>query len=561
MVGCESHTFDIGLSLAIVQKGFEKSFKGGLVAAKSETQNLITALKEKLTPKTARFDNVVTYELKDGIAYWQGDSMPVAGHLTRNTKLLSLRGAPEELVNQAKRDQDVWDAVQSRLSQLKPGQAIQYLSQKDADPNHGIALQQIVNDNGILKHQSHLLPFNDIDQINKFLSFASQGRRDLSLSIDPSTGLSDISGWIAAGDKIDFDQELPLLIGESMMPGVPLMNWQETVLPIWPQTTQEASTRAGVQPENRIASVEPSSFWWQILAAQVGETTFKEPAIFSLTSRTDLVGSKTVEVPKDQIPTRLDLEGITKSEPEKTVGQRQQARKLPTRRLLVGNQEKAVVVVFEAPIVKPTVINSKPKQHLYSAVVKARGCFSETKILEKPEIATIVFEPTRMFLEGYKGQEEVGLVEDTEPVQFKPEPVRQHPADTAGNNRDRFPEAAPIEMPAGTVPAGQEKEPVTKKGERLIITSVTAKQPSAMKIEPVVKQEPEKYQAAAIKDIPEWVWQGTAAIPDEIIDWPWFLVTMFYALLNTKVLLKEEARENFSLNQGSGFSFLEEKVN
>jgi len=36
---------------------------------------------------------------------------------------------------------------------------------------------------------------------------------------------------------------------------------------------------------------------------------------------------------------------------------------------------------------------------------------------------------------------------------------------------------------------------------------------------------------------------------------------MFYALLNTKVLLKEEARENFSLNQGSGFSFLEEKVN
>ena len=536
MVGCESHTFDIGLSLAIVQKGFEKSFKGGLVAAKSETQNLITALKEKLTPKTARFDNVVTYELKDGIAYWQGDSMPVAGHLTRNTKLLSLRGAPEELVNQAKRDQDVWDAVQSRLSQLKPGQAIQYLSQKDADPNHGIALQQIVNDNGILKHQSHLLPFNDIDQINKFLSFASQGRRDLSLSIDPSTGLSDISGWIAAGDKIDFDQELPLLIGESMMPGVPLMNWQETVLPIWPQTTQEASTRAGVQPENRIASVEPSSFWWQILAAQVGETTFKEPAIFSLTSRTDLVGSKTVEVPKDQIPTRLDLEGLEGAS----------VAALESPRIDV----EETVVVFEAPIVKPTVINSKPKQHLYSAVVKARGCFSETKIL-----------PTRMFLEGYKGQEEVGLVEDTEPVQFKPEPVKQHPADTVGNNRDRFPEAAPIEMPAGTVPAGQEKEPVTKKGERLIITSVTAKQPSAMKIEPVVKQEPEKYQAAAIKEIPEWVWQGTAAIPDEIIDWSWFLVTMFYALLNTKVLLKEEARENFSLNQGSGFSFLEEKVN
>ena len=48
------------------------------------------------------------------------------------------------------------------------------------------------------------------------------------------------------------------------------------------------------------------------------------------------------------------------------------------------------------------------------------------------------------------------------------------------------------------------------------------------------------WQPVAIKEIPEWGWQGTAAGPDEIVDWPWFLVTMFYALLNTKVLLNEK---------------------
>ncbi len=549
MAGCESCTFDIGLSLAIVQKGFEKSFNDGLVATKSETHNLITALKEKFTPKIARFDNVVTYELKDGIAYWQGDSMPVSDHLTRNTKLLSLRGAPKELVNQARRDQDVWDAVQSRLSQLKPGQAIQYLSQKDPDPAHGVALQQIVNNNGIIKHESHLLPFNTRDQINKFLNLAGEEREDLSLD-------SEVSGWIVTGGRIDFDQELPEFMMKSMVVEPVAINWQEAVIPVWPQLTQPVNKDLSVDVavgretpflyEDRVTDVEPSSFWWKVLVGPdltlIEQLIEPEKPILVAAAAPTIVETlapvfaahETTSELEPEAPTRLELEVSKQAElvPARTVpvgidmettgiilegleGITQSLLPAPSLKPQTVDLEETVVI-FKAPVVRPAVVKPEPeqkfkplattKQHLNVTAVNDRCCFPKKLTREiqaarkeegKAEMETKVkVEEREQIKTAGNDKKVVFSVDNHQTAALKISRVSR-------KLRDNIKEAGII--PTGTIPIYKVKWPKMKPAE-----------------------------------IPEWVWQGTAAAPDEIIDWPWFLVTMFYALLNTKVLLNEK---------------------
>lgn len=520
MAGCESHTFDIGLSLAIVQKGFEKSFNDGLVAVKSETQNLITALKEKLTPKTARFDNVVTYELKEGVAYWKNDPKPVAYHLTKNSKLLSMRGAPEEFVEQAKRDEEVWKAVQPRLSQLKPGQAIQYLSQKDPDPSHGVALQQVVNDNGVIKHQSHLLPFNTRDQINKFLNLAGQGRDDLSFN-------SDVSGWIVAGDRIDFDQDLPELMLESMMSKPKVINWQETVTPVWPQLNQiQPVNMEQLMPffhEDRVTDIEPSSFWWQVMAEPT-PILFEPRAVFEnqpeIQTETPLFVLNTVDsfwfevaaAAAVAVPTRLDLVGI----------------------------EDKPVIIFEAP---HTAVDEETPARMFLEGFTDKD-FETPKNVE--DIETI---STRLDLVGIVGISKVKVetqtvdLEEVKPV-VKPEKKFKPLATT--KQQLNVTAAAAVVAPTRLDLEGLEDE---EKSNKKVVFSADNRKTAALKISRAVvelrrdSKEIPIYEIKwpslkPIKDIPEWVWQGTAAGPDEIIDWSWFLVTMFYAILNTKVLLK-----------------------
>lgn len=537
MAGCESHTFDIGLSLAIVQKGFEKSFNDGLVAVKSETQNLITALKEKLTPKTARFDNVVTYELKEGVAYWKNDPKPVAYHLTKNSKLLSMRGAPEEFVEQAKRDEEVWKAVQPRLSQLKPGQAIQYLSQKDPDPSHGVALQQVVNDNGVIKHQSHLLPFNTRDQINKFLNLAGQGRDDLSFN-------SDVSGWIVAGDRIDFDQDLPELMLESMMSKPKVINWQETVTPVWPQLNQiQPVNMEQLMPffhEDRVTDIEPSSFWWQVMAEPT-PILFEPRAVFEnqpeIQTETPLFVLNTVDsfwfevaaAAAVVVPTRLDLVGIEDKPviifeaPHTAVDE-----ETPARMFLEGFTDKD----FETP--KNVEDIEGTKQQLKVTAVEARCCFPEqdvpfqNKIPIAAAVGSIFIRPARSLLAGKLIEPEKATVTVAEKQQLKV---------TVVNDRRCFPET----------PTRLDLEGMND--IQKVVFSADNRKTAALKISRAVvelrrdSKEIPIYEIKwpslkPIKDIPEWVWQGTAATPEEIIDWSWFLVTMFYAILNTKVLLK-----------------------
>lgn len=566
-------------------------------------RNTIVDIQSHLTEKkgSAYFANIFEEKVNSVTGkselFWPQYDRSITKSLLRNAALKRRDKAPAAERALAEFELDMWQyTIEPAILNLREGKAVQYLAFKSENPQDGASFQQISRRNGQLVLESQLLSLDQVNQLQALMEVFNDQGENVSIKSENSE-VDPMVGWIVKGPAIDFQEDLPGFIDQAMNqfrqdflpmestsfqpPEMVLIGGRSEIQLTEPDLKQ---TKQLDRQDRVIPSAEATGFWFKLVAAAA-------------------------------VPTRLDFEGIAVLEApilETTPNKKFLAPKVPVEPQIVdlGEAKPVMVTVFETPIVKQEVINldkSKPKekpelsrrptrsllagklieiekQQLKVTVVEDRCCFPKKRILEKAGTAAIVFESTRMFLEDHKDQEEAGLVEDTEPVQFKPEPVKQHPADTAGNNRDRFSEVALIEMPAGTVPAGQEKEPVekesdtlsndqTKKGERLIITSVTAKQPSAMKIETVSKQELEKqemveipiyqthWQPAAIKDIPEWVWQGTAAIPDEIIDWPWFLVTMFYALLNTKVLLKERVNENFSLNQGSGFSFLEEKTN
>lgn len=212
-------------------------------------------------------------------------------------------------------------------------------------------------------------------------------------------------------------------------------------------------------------------------------------------------------------------------------------------------EHQSLVKIVEQP--ETTTVNlgeaKFEKQQLKVTVVEDRCCFPKKRILEKAETAMIVFEsavaaavvtPTRLDLEGYKSQEEFTDKEE----------VAWIDVDTLIDERtekcQELITTSEIKLPLTAVfeEAGAEDKPTRLDleglGDRAAEPKVLEKIEEEV-IYPVPIYQP-SWQPVAIKDIPEWVWQGTAADPDEIIDWPWFLATMLYALLNTKVLLKIE---------------------
>lgn len=223
---------------------------------------------------------------------------------------------------------------------------------------------------------------------------------------------------------------------------------------------------------------------------------------------------------------------------------------VPTRTDLVGQTVNLgvdkPVIIFETPIVKQEVINldkSKPKekpelfqvekQQLKVTVVEDRRCFPEKRILEKAGTAAIVFESAAQqkepIYEIQAARRGKGKVEMETKMEMEVEEKKQ--IKTAGNDKKfEIHDAIASKISNVSLPELPEDADEIKVCEARGLTEEEI---------PIYQHN---WQPAAIKDIPEWVWQGTAAIPDEIIDWSWFLVTMFYALLNTKVLLK--ARES-----------------
>jgi hypothetical protein len=494
MGGCE---FDLAASLTVIDKGFKKSVGDGFLAIKQETTNVITRGREILAPTAASF--VQLYEVVNGRLHWLGDKLSVEHHLRRYPVWLKAHDAPEEQINQSKLDRDVWSVVEPGVLKLGNGQALFWLAMRTADAAKGVALQQIKKENGLLIQNSQLLPFDKLAEIEGFLDLLTEGREDASINVGEDSGLSTIGGWIVEGASIDFGKDLPGLIDQAIQP---LSN----LIPV------------EVLPQIQFLVTTITSFWFEVAAAAAAVSDIVEaPMPLFVTN----------EITSDEMPTRSNLVGISQ-----------------TVDLGVGNP----VIIFEAQIVKPTVINLEPeekfkqlaitKQHLYNTVVKAKCCFPEAFPVEIP---------TRIVFAGHEAEAAEKPSEKTDSLLDDRAEKCQEPMMTSEINlplTEVFEEVGAEQLVekvkasekptrsnlVGFVGFEGEKPKVLRK----IIYQVSKQQGKVEKAIPIYQQH---WQAAAIKDIPEWVWQGTAADPNEIIDWPWFLVTMFYALLNTKVLL------------------------
>lgn len=119
-------------------------------------------------------------------------------------------------------------------------------------------------------------------------------------------------------------------------------------------------------------------------------------------------------------------------------------------------------------------------------------------IKQEPERRATKDKPSRIFLEDQK-----------------PEIVFEAPKKTSRINLEVFKVKQPTRREPVGLPAESKKEEF-----------------------PIYLVKRSKIQS--IKDIPEWIWQGQGVIQEEIIDWQWLLVTIFHALLNTKMAQSEK---------------------
>jgi hypothetical protein len=530
----EKCVFNPKLSLGIIEKGFNKSFGEGVTATKNEAVNLYTNIKERFAPQRARFDQVAIYEYKDGRMYWQSDSMPVGDHLRRFTLMLGVQGASPDWIDQAKKDEQVQEVVQDHAKNLKPGQAITYLSKKDPDTNKGVSLQQIINVNGVLIHQSHLLPFNDIDQINSFINLASCGKGDLSLD-------DDISGWIVTGDKIDFDKDLPEMMIKSMVSEQASLNepqMPQVLNPTWPQlaVVSNLDISRGLDVSDRVSSVEPSSFWWQLLANKVTDLSLVSQ---SVVVEADIVGPD----PTEQLRQTVE-------EMNEIVLVRQSPVKVET------------VVSSTAIFEKPARMNSagkdkkQEKRQTSSRVPTTSGRILEVKAVKRSEKKTLP--------KNYEVKTEKPMVKPTSP------PASQERELRAGMNLEGKKVQSKTESqshsgtinPSGSHPEGK-KEPQTERQipkaikEEKVVFQTQTKRPKerVIKVEravippifqlPRLNLEPQVFNE---NEIP--VWQMTLDdASDENNAIAFLIVTTFFLIVNTKWLRSDGAR-------GSGSSLV-----
>ena len=314
---------------------------------------------------------------------------------------------------------------------------------------------------------------------------------------------------------------------------------------------------------------EPTPILFEPRAVFENQTEIQTETPFPILNTVDSFWFEVAAAAAVVVPTRLDLVGIEDKPviifeaPHTAVDE-----EIPARMFLEDyleghkSQEEFTDKDFETPIVKPEK-KFKPlattKQQLKVTAVEARCCFPEQDVpfqnkIPIAAVGSIFIRPARSLLAGKLIEPEKATVTVAEKQQLKV---------TVVNDRRCFPETPTRLDLVGTEGVNDIQK---------VVFSADNRKTAALKISRAVvelrrdSKEIPIYEIKwpslkPIKDIPEWVWQGTAATPEEIIDWSWFLVTMFYAILNTKVLLKEGVKENFSLNQGSGFSFLEEKIN
>ena len=212
-MSCECD-FSPRVTLVALHKAFKRSPHEGIQAIGLELDNLKTRVEEIFWPNKAYFK--VDFKEKNGRLFWKKYTRPVIHCLMRGISLLEQDGADPEKIRQEEVVLEVFRLLEPKLIELKDGEAIQSLALRDVDPVTGISFVQIERKNGRLIGQYRLLPFEELREMGQFTILMERRGAKLDLGINLGEGLSPLLTWVVKGRAIDFKQELPGLIEQSM---------------------------------------------------------------------------------------------------------------------------------------------------------------------------------------------------------------------------------------------------------------------------------------------------------------------------------------------------------
>ena len=261
--------FSLAVAAVAVSKAFDQSPRQGFLQIGREVNNLFTRTQEIVDPLGAYF--VKPLEVKNSQIFWEGYDRSITASLRRNAALLRLNKAPKAEYEKAKAECKNWkDNLEPKILGLTEGQGVQFLALRELMVDQGISLQQVSMRNGRLVLESQLMPFNQLSQVENFQELLSEGRENINLPLENENVDSAVS-WAVQGQTIDFKQDLPEMIIGSMLPEQDLVDLQQPIISAWPQliSTSNLDLSLGI---DRVTSIEPSSFWWQILTSQAGTT-------------------------------------------------------------------------------------------------------------------------------------------------------------------------------------------------------------------------------------------------------------------------------------------------
>ncbi|MCX6816675.1 MAG: hypothetical protein NTZ93_02340 [Candidatus Beckwithbacteria bacterium] len=580
------HSFDWQVAGIAISKAFDQSFGQGVNQIGNEIKNVFAKTQEMVKPQESYFKTPL--EIRDNKIYWQDYEQSISHSLLRNAALLRLNGASKEEIEKAKAEWKMWNRLEEKILGLEKGQVVQFLALRGIDPELGVALQQIKREENELVLESQLMPFSQIDQIENFRELLGEKGEDVSF-VSESADVDPMVGWAVQGVAIDFQQDLPELISEayqSVQPEFlstqprPFWSFSEIIpIVVKPeiQFDETATTliEQSIEQENAIPVTSATSFWFKLAAASGVPNIIETPMPEFVTTNTILKSD--TEMLSDRLPIAMiswqsDLEKASAErevkQEEDVVYRQEQMRSPAIKRQELSRKTQSMEIIRPVEIEKTEAVPRVPveplpaaavtifeSQHIVSPILIEISKVIPELIQSKQQSRRVSSEITDSFQTFRSGTECLGMIkEGVVERKAKQEQTERVVVERGGIKPTGIIPASP----AGRLEGRTEKRP--KIVNSRTVPEVTSVEKVVYQVKPK-KQEVPVYQIPwpnwmPLKDIPEWVWRPVAAGPDEIIDWSWFLVTVFYALLNTKALLKVRVNENFSLNQGSGLEFL-----
>ncbi len=438
MPSSPEHPFNLNVSYTVIKHGFHQSFTEGFRTIWGEAKNIVSRGREVLVPGKPFPD--FTYDIVNGRLHWPGDEKPVEYHYRANISWLMTNGGSEEQISHAKLELAGLLEIQPRVLNLQDKQSVMWMSQKTMDPTKGIALHQIRKEGNKLIQSSQLLPFDQQSQIDTFINKLSNGREVASVS-------DDVGGWIVQGQAVDFDRGFPETISEVMTPEFQGVNWQELTMIELPQLS------------DRVVSVEPTSFWWQILAAKATEMSNTIVRSIGVEDGFQEVQEQEFMVPALMTPAIKTPSGSHLEGPIELVELKPTVKEVSSRLDFVGTDHVEPVVergpeqvptktVFVAPRTIEQVIREKETQILHIVVPQRHDGLTKISVaIDVPESKA----PSRMNPVGLKTTESKAVVSVVKKG-AKKVVTRLH-IDTISAQTVVF-----KRVPARIIPAGQKSE-------------------------------------------------------------------------------------------------------